>query len=84
MTNDRNKRIEYLDIARGIGIFLVVLGHCYSLPEWMWHLIYSVHMPLFFVLSGYVFKPAQSGGSGKGTGLGVPYLFPMISLIFTK
>ena len=70
MTNDRNKRIEYLDIARGIGIFLVVLGHCYSLPEWMWHLIYSVHMPLFFVLSGYVFKPAQSGGSGKGSGLG--------------
>lgn len=25
-----NKRLEFIDIAKGIGIFLMVLGHSYS------------------------------------------------------
>ena len=50
-----SKRIEYIDIARGIGILLVVLGHNdfgYISP-FGYKLIYSFHMPLFFFLSGY-------------------------------
>lgn len=50
-----SKRIEYIDIARGIGILLVVMGHNdfgYISP-FGYKLIYSFHMPLFFFLSGY-------------------------------
>lgn len=53
------KRIEYIDIAKGIGILLVALAHAdvsiFSpyLHQW----IYSFHMPLFFFLSGYFFNP---------------------------
>lgn len=49
------KRIEYIDIARGIGILLVVLGHndFALVSPFAYKLIYSFHMPLFFFLSGY-------------------------------
>ena len=51
-----NKRIEWLDIAKGIGILLVILGHCLNINQRSFHLIFTFHMPLFFLLSGYVFK----------------------------
>jgi len=54
-----NKRIEYIDIARGIGILLVVLGHndFGYISLFGYKLIYSFHMPLFFFLSGFFFNP---------------------------
>lgn len=50
-----SKRIEYLDIARGIGILLVVLGHndFGAFSTFFHQVIYSFHVPLFFFLSGY-------------------------------
>lgn len=46
-----NKRNEAIDVAKGIGIILVVLGHV--IPRgFLWNLIYSVHMPLFILCSG--------------------------------
>lgn len=45
------KRIHYLDVARGIAILLVVLGHCYN-ENYIRTWIYSFHMPLFFIMSG--------------------------------
>jgi len=54
------KRIEYLDIARGIGILLVVLGHNdFGFVSSFFHqVIYSFHIPLFFFLSGYFINTA--------------------------
>ncbi len=72
MTNSNqfssNQRIDWIDYAKGIGIFLVVLGHTlrglldspglgYSnelqaIDTW----IYAFHMPLFFFLSGLLAK----------------------------
>lgn len=57
------KYYDEINIARGIGILLVVLGH--SFPSWeggiknefflyLFRFIYSFHMPLFFFLSGFV------------------------------
>lgn len=50
-----------VDIARGIGIILVVLGHALKQAETgsagvalAIQVIYSFHMPLFFILSGFV------------------------------
>ena len=54
-----SKRIAYLDVAKGIGILLVMLGHNYvkaSLPG-MEKFIFSFHMPFFFLVSGMLFKP---------------------------
>lgn len=48
-------RIVYVDIARGLGILLVVLGHLY-IPRTPLNLIYFFHMPLFFYLSGMFHK----------------------------
>ena len=44
--SEQTKRVEALDIAKGIGIILVIIGHMSSsyLRDW----IYSFHMPLFF------------------------------------
>lgn len=44
-----------LDAAKGWGMFLVVLGHA-TPPEWVGTLIYGFHMPLFFVISGLLWK----------------------------
>lgn len=59
------KQLDYLNIAKGIGIILVVIGHCipdYStdsgvsdpLLRMIYNAIYSFHMPLFFFISGYL------------------------------
>lgn len=49
-------RLEWVDAARGIGILAVVVGHVWNrgLPHSM---AYSFHMPLFFLLSGWLFQP---------------------------
>ena len=76
----RAERIEWIDEAKGIGIVLVMLGHCYL--HWkfcFW--FYAFHMPLFFTLSGYTFS-----GKGKfadylkkkARTLLVPYIFFVI------
>lgn len=53
------KRVDYIDIAKGIGIVLVVMGHNdFELISPFAHkLIYSFHMPMFFFMSGMFFKP---------------------------
>lgn len=54
------KRNETLNIARGFAIILVVVGHIiqYNLIgsscTSIFKIIYTFHMPLFFLLSGYV------------------------------
>lgn len=50
------ERIIYLDHAKYVAIILMIIGHCYwkfSLP-YLSEVIYSFHMPLFFIISGYV------------------------------
>lgn len=51
------QRDKSIDIAKGIGIILVVYGHlaCPIHEE-----IYLFHMPLFFLLSGYFFSKSDS------------------------
>ena len=53
------ERLLYIDIAKGIGILLVVLAHnnLAGYAPYLYHVIYSFHMPLFFFLSGLFFKP---------------------------
>lgn len=48
-----SERYTWIDCIKGIGIFLVVLGHIYK-DNYIGLWIYSFHMPLFFMLSGYL------------------------------
>lgn len=48
------------DIMKGIGILLVIIGHTWDLPYLVINFIFSFHMPLFFIISGYFFKPRES------------------------
>ena len=41
-------RVTQLDIAKGIGIILVVFGHLAGRNQISRILVYSFHMPLFF------------------------------------
>lgn len=49
------ERLGYIDIAKGIAIILVILGHN-SVPVEFKHFMFSFHMPLFFILAGYFFN----------------------------
>lgn len=65
-------RQPWADHARGIGIVLVVLGHVLGgltgagvlqrswLSDAVYELIYSFHMPLFFLVSGVFIPPTLS------------------------
>ena len=63
MTDERNR---WLDIVKGLTIFLMILGHCiqngngaaYISSQAFWSdkvtiFIYSFHMPLFMLVCGY-------------------------------
>ena len=49
----------WIDIAKGIGIILVVIGHTIG-SQRVNDIIYTFHMPLFFILSGYLLKDIYS------------------------
>ena len=58
------ERVEWIDIARGMGIILVILGHTLttvirrdSVPaKDLYQAIYHFHMPFMFLLSGVAFN----------------------------
>lgn len=52
------QRIASVDIARGIAIISVIFAHTFSSVERIGirEFIYSFHMPLFFILSGFTSK----------------------------
>ena len=53
---EKNKRILWVDVAKGIGMILVVLGHTHFGGR---TLIYTFHMPLFFFCSGLFFSNSE-------------------------
>ena len=60
-----NKRIKWVDCTKGIAIILVILGHCLraanSNAEFVGRaIIFSFHMPLFFILSGMTTRNSEN------------------------
>ncbi len=73
-----SSRIQYIDALKGFSIFCVVLGHlavgymemgtfpeAHTLLYAIRNLIYAFHMPLFMMISGYVYSAAYSDSSGR-------------------
>lgn len=79
---DRNKRI---DIVRGGAILLVVLEHALGRSDdFFSKVILSFHMPLFFILSGYLAHDKATGESLRSLiGRKIKrFLVPQITLVF--
>ena len=49
-------RVGYFDIAKGIGIILVVIAHIEYMPLGLREYIVTFHMPAFFVISGMLMR----------------------------
>ena len=49
------QRYDYIDYLRAVGIILMVLAHI-PLSDSFVHYVHGFHMPLFFVVSGFLFK----------------------------
>mgnify|MGYP004468043505 CR=1 FL=1 len=73
---EKKKHIDEIDIAKGIGIFLVVLGHCFpdvsaergvSVPLFraVHDVEYTFHMPLMFFLAGFLSQRVLKAREGK-------------------
>lgn len=88
------ERSATADIAKTIGIILVVIGHYNpaDAPEW-YHLanrfIYAFHMPLFMFASGYIPGTAKTRGGGnfilkKFKRLMIPYFSTSVVIISIK
>lgn len=60
----QKERILWIDIAKGLGMILVVVGHSRP-PQLIYEAISSFHMPLFFFLSGFVYRVNSSFVSMK-------------------
>ncbi len=57
-----DQRINWIDMAKGYGILAVFIGHMVQ-NSVLGSFVYSFHLPLFFFISGYLFK---SGGNLGG------------------
>lgn len=75
-------RLSWIDVIKGIGILLTIFYHCLGggtlgrfLPK-LQTVIASFHMPLFFFVSGYLYrkKPAKDFFFSKMTALVIPYV----------
>lgn len=55
-------RLQYIDFLKGIGALLVVIGHMQDadFTDSITKLIYGFHMPMFFWISGYLYKRPSS------------------------
>lgn len=71
-----NKRMRWIDVVKGVGIILVIIGHS-ACPQLLLKYIQSFHMPLFFIVAGYLFNEYPSTEKlikRKSTALIKPYL----------
>jgi fucose 4-O-acetylase-like acetyltransferase len=75
-------RIEWIDIAKAIGLVFIIIGH--NIFRYEVKYIYWFHVPLFFILSGILHRqniPAYTFIQARFKHLMVPYLF-FLSICF--
>lgn len=56
----KKKRLVWLDIAKAIAIFAMIEGHTAPYGGPLRNFIYSFHMPLFFIATGFTSHPSQN------------------------
>lgn len=65
-----NNRLLWADALKGVLALVVIFGHAlqfsvaHPMEDYVWNIIYSVHMPAFFAISGFVaFRPGVASFS---------------------
>lgn len=56
MNQNTKNRIMWIDIAKAIAILAMIIGHTFLYGTTIRNLIFSFHMPLFFILTGFTMK----------------------------
>ena len=80
MEKNRKQRLLWIDIAKGICMLAVILGHFHK-PEWGF--LYSFHLTVFFILSGYTMKEkpvTKEYLKGKFRRLMIPYFLTCLAV----
>lgn len=97
-------RIKWVDYGKGFTILLVIIGHValgtlesakfFGNDAFILHLIlemmYAIHIPVFFALSGFFFKPIKQinriwiRGYKRLLSLGIPYVVFSIIMVGMK
>lgn len=92
-------RDRSIDLSKGLAILFVYLGHSLlyhpihmeGMYHWCWVLgrvIESFNMPMFFIISGYLFSKTKKSTvelyKGKTMRILIPYLFTMAVVIGMK
>ncbi|XVO89238.1 acyltransferase family protein [Pseudomonas palleroniana] len=79
-----------MDIAKGIGILVIVYGHSWFVAnslDLLYPILASFVLPLFFFLSGVFFKPEQpfvEMAVRKADGLLKPFFFTMLMYVLVR
>lgn len=77
-----NERMDIFDIAKAIAILSVILGH--SIKDSIFkNMLYSFHLPIFFFISGYLWKDClpKEIGKKRAKQLLKPYFYTGIFII---
>lgn len=87
--NNNKKRLDYIDMAKGIGIILVIIGHISFVETHILVWISAFHMPLFFVIAGIMMSAKKekltdikSSISSRVKSLLIPYMWFSILYFF--
>lgn len=74
------RRDVTLDIMRVVGIAAVVVAHVWFREDWAHAFVFSWNMPLFFFLTGYLWKPRPFGAMlrRRSEMLLIPYAFWLV------
>ena len=87
---ENKKRLDYLDMAKGLGMILVLIGHLqgdsiFTFSPYIQPLcayIFSFHMPMFFIISGILLaikndeiRPFKDVAVSRFSGIMIPYFW---------
>lgn len=81
-------RQKWIDIAKGISMLLVIIGHVsFGLQGiWDFSFVYGIHLVMFFLLSGYTLKKrdiTKEFINNKFSRLMVPYFYTCAAIMIT-
>lgn len=96
--SDKGKRLDHLDMAKGLGMILVLIGHLqgdsiFTFSPYIKPLcayIFSFHMPMFFIISGILIavkndeaRSFKDVAKARFRGIMIPYMwFSAFYLLF--
>jgi len=75
--NSTVTRSVAVDLARVLGVVAIVAGHTWGAQAWTHTWLYAWHVPLFFIVTGYLWKPNRSTwveARRRAATLLIPYL----------